>query len=467
MKVDKIPYVSLDYRVNRDEYKNWEFSHVYSDDYYIINAIDRQDNGFQTHNLVELEAQTYTPKMKDKIYFMKGVTVPRVKLKDLAVKYKIRTTTDIDKATVVVGSSNASDKLVKNKWLYSCNKHLFLAAIEYFKEKEELDAYYVTQYEDFLEPFKDDDNIKSFYTDWKTASLCQAYKRTGEYPKEFVNKIENAVKECKKNNIDIHTAHSSYVWSINDENLEFLNTIKGKTIIEQNGLLQVINGDDCTTIDEDTYQNLRNMFQSSDSDNHVMAMEIMANCNYKESILYLYLLFHHHWDYAMSYSKTKNHVNFKSLRNYLGIGNYFHAGIDTVIKGLIEHNCLDNKALNVIVDEFKNYLLDNGHSSYIKPKIFSISEEFSKETNLSWASDLAQEVKQDNFSVINEVTEDSVEENIANEDTVEEVKEKDVEQEPEIISDEDVEEKVVNAIQETIKTKQKNEETADNGFDWF
>ena len=29
---------------------------------------------------------------------MKGCTVPRVKLKDLSVKYKIRTTTDLEKA---------------------------------------------------------------------------------------------------------------------------------------------------------------------------------------------------------------------------------------------------------------------------------------------------------------------------------------------------------------------------------
>ena len=56
--------------------------------------------------------------MKDKIYFMKGCTVPRVKLKDLSVKYKIRTTTEIDKATVVVGSSAANEKLVKAEWYY-------------------------------------------------------------------------------------------------------------------------------------------------------------------------------------------------------------------------------------------------------------------------------------------------------------------------------------------------------------
>ena len=29
------------------------------------------------------------------------------------------------------------------------------------------------------------------------------------------------------------------------------------------------------------------MFNSSDQDNHVMAMEIMANCNYEDSMLYL------------------------------------------------------------------------------------------------------------------------------------------------------------------------------------
>ena len=80
-------------------------------------------------------------------------------------------------------------------------------------------------------------------------------------------------------------------------------------------MLEVVNGDEAVLIDLDTYQNLRNMFKSSDSDNHVMAMEIMANSNYLESLLYLEMLFFHHHQ-QIDYSRTKNHVNFKSLKNY-------------------------------------------------------------------------------------------------------------------------------------------------------
>ena len=92
MNITKIPYITLDINMERDEYKKYSLEYVYNDVNEIKNVIDRKDNGFNTHNLVDLQSQKYTPQMKDKIYFMSGVTVPRVKLKDLAVKYKIRTT---------------------------------------------------------------------------------------------------------------------------------------------------------------------------------------------------------------------------------------------------------------------------------------------------------------------------------------------------------------------------------------
>jgi hypothetical protein len=61
------------------------------------------------------------------------------------------------------------------------------------------------------------------------------------------------------------------------------------------------------------------MFKSSDKDNHVLAMEIMANSNYSQSIFYLLRLFKDFSD-KMANQKSRNHVNFKSLVSYLSIG---------------------------------------------------------------------------------------------------------------------------------------------------
>ena len=61
MKVDKIPYVSLDYRTQRDEYKNWEFSHVYSDDFYLDLGWEVESDASLTSGAWERQIPTVIP----------------------------------------------------------------------------------------------------------------------------------------------------------------------------------------------------------------------------------------------------------------------------------------------------------------------------------------------------------------------------------------------------------------------
>ena len=92
MKTKKIPFLKLSWNARRDEYNSVEFTDLNyeSENQYLINVVQKDEDGFDTpRNLVDLKAKTYVPQMKDKIYFMKGCTVPRVKLKDLSVKYKL------------------------------------------------------------------------------------------------------------------------------------------------------------------------------------------------------------------------------------------------------------------------------------------------------------------------------------------------------------------------------------------
>jgi len=465
MKTNVIPHIALGYNMVRDEWKNWKLEYCSYDRVEILNVIDRDDNGFKTHNLVDLQAQKYTPQMKDKIFFMKGVTVPRIKLKDLAVKYKIRTTTDIDAATVIVGSSNASDKLVKNGWFYTCCKFKMKAFIDYAKEIGVMDDYYYETVNDVLEPHLMDINVQYILTDWRTSRILGTDKEIPGDLKTIFNEVE---ANMGPNYSIIKRSSSSYFWTISEDNLNFLNSVTGKKIIEQNGLLEVINGDDCTTIDEVTYQNLRNMFESADTDNHLMAMEIMSNCNYKESMLYLALLFFHHYDHQIYYVKAKNHVNFKSLKNYMGVDSYFHTHVDGVLDILKNNNCLDKNALRVIVmDEFKEYFDNNGSSKYIKPLGFELQTDVSEELNFKWTDKDPEEQPRVEIETPNEDTVDSVEENIDTEDTVDELVEKEVLDTAALVQDEDVEAKVVTAIEETSKIRKANGETADSGFDWF
>jgi hypothetical protein len=498
MNIKQIPYFTIDWNTERDEYGKHSFTDIELEADNLTtfhkNIIDKTDTGYSTpRNLVELDAQAYIPKKNDRIYFMKGVTVPRVKLKDLSLNYKIRTTTDIEKATVIVGSSVASDKLVKQEWYYNIPYPIWENVYsELLKIVENLDSYYQERFVNvnlhlkaYAEEHGEDFKI---LTDWQTQALFN--NNSSNKPDNFSLLLTKAWKQYRLKYPNNSKNNSQYVFTISDHNVDFLNSVVGKTIIEQNGLLEVVNGEDCTTINKDMYENLRNMFKSSDSENHILAMEIMANCNYKESVLWLELLYYHH-NHEIQYSKSKNHVNFKSLKSYMDKDNYYNQHVDTLIRGLVSHDSLSKEALKIIMEENAHFFNNGGYSEFVKPREYTLNPEVAEKTGFYWTSktdhyheksDVEKILEEDPISeenikleensdsieeTTNEVMETLITKESVNEDTVEEVSNSEadtaktaVQGNPEI---EETEIKTIKKVTQTLIKQTKDEEE----FDWF
>ena len=60
----------------------------------------------------------YDPTKGDKLYFLPGVNIPRIKLKDLTLKYGIKTVREFKDATVMFGSDNTASKLSDSHHYY-------------------------------------------------------------------------------------------------------------------------------------------------------------------------------------------------------------------------------------------------------------------------------------------------------------------------------------------------------------
>ena len=458
MSITKLPFIALSADIERDEYNKIQVGDVRTENTDVLNVVSRKNYNEKVHGL-NFSTAKWTPQMKDKIYFMKGCTVPRIKLKDLSVKYKIRTTTDLNNATVVVGSDRAGEKLFKSTWMHKVPAKVFFATVDALKElSSDFDEYYVETIDDIFAGFNKDE-LEYVAVDWPTARLCQPDNNTnGPLGDKILEKLGVTKDQFRKDGWRKST--NDHIWTISDDNLEIYDEVKTKNIIEQNALLEVVNGDDAVLIDLDTYQNLRNMFKSSDSDNHVMAMEIMANSNYLESLLYLEMLFFHHGR-EMDYSRTKNHVNFKSLKNYLGRGNGGNGHIDGVFASLLSFGKLDQAALAFIMDDQKTYFANNGYSNYVKPSAYGINPEYQPQLNYKWVH------KTEAF--VDETTVPKVEEEEVVEDTVEEVAvSESVTAETGSLADPEIEETEVETEEEATeevliaKKVDLNEE-----FDWF
>ncbi len=229
-----------------------------------------------------VNSQGYVPVKGDMIYLLPGVNIPRVKLKDLALSLGIRVVRDPAKANIIFAGRNSIAKITSSRWAYKVNSTYALERIK--------------------ELCNDDFYIQNLETAIASTGETDIF---GDY-----NDIYNILAKGSRNDYT-----SSYIYTIDPDYSEMYNTVKDKIIYSEAELLNNINGDDSTTIDEEVFQQLKSMFDSSDSDNHVLAMEIMANSKYEDSVLYLLMLISEN-AYKINNSNTRNHVNFKSMLSY-------------------------------------------------------------------------------------------------------------------------------------------------------
>ena len=299
-----------------------------------VDIIEGLGDSFDTF----VNSKGYVPTKGDTIYLLPGVNIPRMKLKDLALNLGIRVVRDPAKATVVFSGKSSVGKVTTSTWYYFADANTILENVNKLCN----DDYYIEKLE--------------------TAIASTGAERVCSNWSDMRNTLCNG-------NLDIY--ESQYFYGIEPDYLETYTAIQGKPIYCESELITNINGDDSTVIDYEVYQQLKSMFQSSDDDNHVLAMEIMANSHYENSILYLLMLISE-FHYTISNTHTRNHVNFKSMLAYFNwvprqVGSQDADDIIKIIdgKGLL--------TLDMIKILYKEYTGDI-HRNIAYDQVFEIKE---------------------------------------------------------------------------------------------
>ena len=313
-------------------------------------------------DFLPINNKDYTPTKGDKLYFLPGVNIPRVKLKDLSLQHGIKTVRDIDQATHVFCGKNTKDKLVTNHWYYQMPTENLINLLA--DADGMMDDYYKENLREALEHYNEDVVI----VDYTSAS-------------ELRNAELSVIQKHIKNN----TLRSSNVYyTVDDDHKDLFPGILGLDLYNESKLLKHINGDDAATIDATMFNQISDMFTSSDQDNHILAMEIMANCNYIDSLLFIEMLFKD-FSYQMSNCHTKNHVNFKSLISFLGKNkNYMGTTVDEVMKSLIAKDVLDVDKVNVIMKYYGEEIANQGGTEFFEIKSLTLNEDTAKLLNTNY-----------------------------------------------------------------------------------
>lgn len=377
-----------------------------------------------------VNSKGYVPAKGDTIYLLPGVNIPRMKLKDLALNLGIRVVRDPAKATVVFSGKSSVGKLTTSNWYYFADANTILNNVKKLCN----DQYYIDKLE--------------------TAIASTGAERVCSNWSDMRNTLCNG---------DMGIYVNQYVYGIEPEYQETYDAIQGKPIYCESELLTNINGDDSTVIDYDVYKQLKSMFESSDDDNHILAMEIMANSHYENSILYLLMLISD-FSSVISNTHTRNHVNFKSMLAYFNWvpRQVSHMSADNIIKIIDEKGLLTLDMIKTLYGEYSY----NIHRNIVYDNVFEIKEvtikqDYLDKLNLTSLNLINPEELEVTDPVDEIVTDELIEAAINN------IKRDELKSELIAIEEELAKEDLVPVKEEEESNNNQIEQTNGDDFEWF
>lgn len=264
-----------------------------------------------------------------KVYVLPGSELPRFKLKAFIDAEGMSMTKASSNATVIVAGDD-------------CEKEMFTRTTDYSINKDELSRFLDKEYgfgssntvalkamldsEDIM-----DDVAVCYDLRYKIhlSPLINYDCRTKSYLSTD-EKVLNTLDHIIENNIPI---------------------VSTKYMLKKiNPLSMVIN--------EEMHSELMRMFESEDDNNHVLAMELMANCNYEKSSIYL-LHVYSKKRYIIRERKEKNHVNFKAFLKFFNLDPVRGYDLDDIIKTLMDRNLLRKGEYSVLLNLAKEQIEDD------------------------------------------------------------------------------------------------------------
>ena len=270
------------------------------------------------------------------IYFAPKCSIPRDKAKPFLEEKKIKTVRDRATADVIIASIESVESGIRKDHLYYVEKIDIIPFINGFIRgaDKQLLAGIINNFTG-NKVIIDKSLVEPFYIN----NHSNPTKLGGSYP------------QSRLTGASFHNGslQSSWVSSVTDD--YFLDPKNFSNVYSQEEFNNLI-GD--TVIDRDAFESLQTMLKSMDKDNHLVAMTIMAGCNYEKSFVYLALLLEQFGGNTIYNQKYRTSVGFKSLLNWIGYSKYRwdkDAILDVSIeKGLLTQELLDTVKASILND---------------------------------------------------------------------------------------------------------------------
>jgi hypothetical protein len=316
------------------------------------------DVGFKSllspDGFIQRAAQNYTPDRSHVNFIMPDVGVPRFKLKVFADENKMKNTNKIDKANVIIFSEHNKFKNYNN---------ITTTNVDYLTWRK-VETSTIIDYSENL--------IEAGYhghVSEKTLMKLKALSKTNKYiycddasNRRFFSEII-----FRKLGKWLGTNFGDQYPIYNSELLDQLILENPNILLVEERSIQSHLSKDSIVIDQKKYTELCKLIDTQEQDNVVLAMEIMANCNFSQSIVPIFQILITKGD-ILYRNGNVNHVNFKYLLNYfdyssssLSNGSIGAGDVEGVFRILKTHNQFTKE----VVDTFLSFYNEqNQYSTY-------------------------------------------------------------------------------------------------------
>ena len=249
----------------------------------------------KAYEVFDIKDDYVKPNDGGKTYIMPGSKIPRYKIKDV-----VDTTIKLEKASAVVINKYEIDSQYEGfdilKSMYTFNEiDIFSQWVELLIQQD-----VKTLYNSIIA----NNNIDSIILD------CDTYKEVNHFYNSYTTNGDRLSDYIRSSTVPINIA----IVPINATIRNIQNFYSDKSVID-------LANKDKTIIDYKVYHELKALVESEDVENHKLLIELISNCNIKESIVNILLLIAG-YDYKLKPLKEIEHINFKSVLNYLEISKF-------------------------------------------------------------------------------------------------------------------------------------------------
>ncbi len=303
----------------------------------------------------------YNIRTNDKIYIKSGSAFPRVKYNSLTKNHNIKITRDINKANAIFVNEKNLFPGFRREWL-ACTNY---GEIKNLGNPTNLSEITVN---DSTPIFVNSNFTWHFYRVNKTL-----------FSSGFSDKMDH---------YDILMESSSdyqYYSELYNSPLPVYSDID---------LLELIDNE--VVIDREKYEVLYDMLKSNDVSNHTIAVEIMANCNYRLSSVFVLTLIRIFYNQIIN-TRASRHVNFKALLSYYGIQITSMTTYDSILKVLEKIHMINNETIGYLKPLIKDYLQSINPNTTFRVSDITFSDSIME--TLKQEEELLSELKRDELEV--------------------------------------------------------------------